>query len=158
MDLFSGLIVGWSMSTNHNKHLALQAVLMALWQREERTPVILHSDRGCQITSHDYQGFLAGHNLTCSMSAVGSCADNAAMEGFFGMIKRERIIRKQYTLIADARADVFDYIERFHNPRRRRRLEILNQKEISLTKASAVSGVEPPPKILAYDNSSSDCL
>ncbi len=113
---------------------------MALWQRDDRTPVILHSDRGCQFTSHEYQHFLAGHNLTCSMSAVGSCADNAAMEGFFGMMKRERINRKQYTLIADVRADIFDYIERFHNPRRRRRLGILKQEEISLTKPSAVSG------------------
>ncbi|MFK8029146.1 MAG: IS3 family transposase [Gammaproteobacteria bacterium] len=140
MDLFSGMIVGWSMNSNQNKHLVLQAVLMALWQRDDRSAVILHSDRGCQFTSHEYQHFLADHNLTCSMSAVGSCADNAAMEGFFGMMKRERTNRKRYTLIADLRADIFDYIERFHNPRRRRRLEMLDQKEISLTKPSAVSG------------------
>ena len=62
-----------------------QAVLMALWQRESRQPVILHSDRGCQFTSDEYQRFLKGHSLVCSMSDVGSCADNAACEGFFGM-------------------------------------------------------------------------
>lgn len=60
---------------------------MALWQRQHRAPLILRSDRGCQFTSDEYQRFLKVHNLTCSMSAVGSCADNALVEGFFGMLK-----------------------------------------------------------------------
>jgi putative transposase len=140
VDLHSGIVVGWSMSGCQDRHLVLQAVLMALWQREEQTPVILHSDRGCQFTSHEYQRFLAGHNLTCSMSAVGSCADNAAAEGFFGMLKRERVNRRQYQTRAEARADIFDYIERFHNPRKRRRLEMLNRKQVTLTQPSVVSG------------------
>jgi len=140
VDLHSGIVVGWSMSGCQNRHLVLQAVLMALWQREDRTPVILHSDRGCQFTSHEYQRFLAGHNLTCSMSAVGSCADNAAAESFFGMLKRERVNRRQYLTRAEARADIFDYIERFHNPRKRRRLEMFNRKNLLLTQSSAVSG------------------
>ena len=55
----------------------VQAVLMALWQREKPTPVILHSERGCQFTSEEYQRFLKDHHLICSMSATGSCADNA---------------------------------------------------------------------------------
>lgn len=117
MDLHSDLIVGWSMGHRQNRELALQAVLMALWQREDRTPVILHSDRGTQSTSGEYQRFLKGHNLIQSMSAVGSCADNTSMEGFFGMLKRERVYRKIYRTRAEARADVFDYIERFYNPR-----------------------------------------
>jgi len=58
------------------------------------------------------------------MSAVGTCADNAAAESFFGMLKRERVNRRQYRTRAEARADVFDYIERFHNPRRARRTEL----------------------------------
>ena len=94
LDLRSGIIVGWSMNHRQTPDLVLKAVLMAVWQREERTPVILHSDRGCQFTSSEYQRFLKSHNLVCSMSAVGSCADNAAMEGFFGMLKRERIKRR----------------------------------------------------------------
>ncbi len=76
---------------------------------------------------------LKGHNLVCSMSAVGSCADNAAMEGFFGLLKRERVYRRIYRTRAEARADVFDYIERFHNPRRRRQLEMAKRKELLLT-------------------------
>ena len=62
-DLYSGMIVGWSMAANQTRELVLQAVLMALWQREGRSPVILHSDRGCQFTSGEYQRFLKGHNL-----------------------------------------------------------------------------------------------
>ena len=140
LDLHSGIIVGWSMSHRQTRELVLQAVLMALWQREGRSPVILHSDRGCQFTSGEYQRFLNGHNLVCSMSAVGSCADNAAMEGFFGLLKRERVNRRTYRTRAEARADIFDYIERFHNPRRRRRLEAAGNKESLLTQPSVETG------------------
>jgi len=116
-------VVGWSRSHVQDRQLVLQAVLMALWQREGKEPVVLHSDRGCQFTSYEYQRFLSGHNLVCSMSAVGSCADNAAAEGFFGMLKRERVNRRHYLTRAEARSDIFDYIERFYNPRRRRKME-----------------------------------
>jgi len=54
LDLYSGLVVGWSMSSCQDRQLVVQAVLMALWQRPARTPVILHSDRGCQFTSEEY--------------------------------------------------------------------------------------------------------
>ena len=140
IDLHSGIVVGWSMSRCQNRQLVLQAVLMALWQRESRQPVILHSDRGCQFTSDEYQRFLKGHNLTCSMSGVGRCADNAACEGFFGMLKRERVNRRRYDSHAEARADIFDYIECFHNPRRRRKMKSLKLKESNLTQPSVVSG------------------
>lgn len=140
VDLYSGLIVGWSMSHRQERQLVLQAVLMSLWQREARTPVILHSDRGCQFTSDEYQRFLKGHNLICSMSAVGSCADNAAAESFFGVLKRERVNRRQYQTRAEARADIFDYIERFYNPRKRRQLEMRQQKELLLTQPSVEMG------------------
>jgi putative transposase len=133
VDLYSGIVVGWSMSPRQERQLVIQAVLMALWQRANRSPVILHSDRGCQFTSEEYQWFLQGHNLTCSMSRVGSCADNAAAESFFGVLKRERVNRRRYLTRAEARADIFDYIERFHNPRRRRRLEELKSSAVTLT-------------------------
>lgn len=139
-DLYSDVVVGWSMSHRQTRELVIQAVLMALWQREDRSPVVLHSDRGCQFTSYEYQRFLKGHNLVCSMSAVGSCADNAAMEGFFGMLKRERVHRRIYQTRAEARADIFDYIERFYNPRCRRRVEAARQKELLLTQPSVEKG------------------
>ena len=105
-----------------------------------RSPVILHSDRGCQFTSEEYQQFLAAHQVICSMSAVGSCADNAAAESFFGRLKRERVNRRQYRTRAEARTDIFDYIERWHNPRQRRRLEQQQQGEQLLTQLSVETG------------------
>lgn len=140
LDLYSGLVVGWSMSPRQDRQLVVQAVLMAVWQRPGRTPVILHSDRGCQFMSDEYQQFLAAHHVTCSMSAVGSCADNAAAESFFGVLKRERVNRRQYRTRAEARADLFDYIERWHNPRQRRKLAFQQEGEKLLTQVSAEMG------------------
>jgi len=140
IDLHARLVVGWSMSAVRDRHLVLQAVLVALWQREDRSPVVLHSDRGTQFTSDEYQRFLKGHNLICSMSAVGSCADNALVEGFFGMLKRERVNRRRYRSRAEARADIFDYIECFYNPRMRSRPKRDQLKKITLNETVRGSG------------------
>jgi putative transposase len=140
IDLYSGVVVGWSMSHRQTTQLVVQAVLMALWQRSDKKPVILHSDRGCQFTSKEYQRFLKGHNLISSMSAVGSCADNAACEGFFGILKRERVNRRKYANRSEARSDVFDYIERFYNPRKRRKLNEKLDQQKPFSKSSVDSG------------------
>ena len=141
LDLFTGMVVGWSMSHKQDREMVIQAVLMALWQRSDKCQeVILHSDRGCQYTSHDYQLFLKGHNLVSSMSRVGSCADNAACEGFFGLLKRERVERRKYLTRQEARSDVFDHIERFHNPRKRRKMEQVKTQKKLLTKLSVETG------------------
>jgi len=139
-DLYAGKIVGWSMSTVQDRRMVLQAVLMACWQRTDREPVILHSDRGTQFTSYEYQQFLKDHNIVSSMSAVGHCGDNASAEGFFGLIKRERLNRRRYRTVAEAKADVFDYIERFHNSRIQRRLDALDRQYHVLTQPSAETG------------------
>jgi putative transposase len=138
--LYSGLVVGWSMSSQQDRQLVVQAVLMALGQRPARTPVILHSDRGCQFTAEAYQRFLEAHPVTGSMRAVGSCADNAAAESCFGVLKRERVNRQHYRTRAEARADIFDSIERCHNPRQRRRLELQHQGEKLLPQPSVITG------------------
>ena len=69
--------------------MVIRAVQMAIWQRQGSHPVILHSDRGSQFRSGDYQRYLTANGLVCSMSAVGHCGDNAACEGFFGRLKTE---------------------------------------------------------------------
>ena len=74
------------------------------------------------------------------MSATGSCADNASAESFFALLKRERVNRRQYCTRSQARADICDYIERFYNPRKRRQLEMIQQKDLLLTQPSAKSG------------------
>lgn len=140
LDLYSGKVVGWSMSPMQDRHLVLKAVMMASWQRTDRIPLILHSDRGTQFTSAEYQQFLKDHHIISSMSAVGHCADNAAVEGFFGKLKRERVHRRHYVTLAEARADVFDYIERFHNPIIQRRLDVQDQAFRLLTQPSVKTG------------------
>lgn len=74
------------------------------------------------------------------MSAVGSCADNAAAESFFGVLRRERVNRRQYRTRAEARADIFDYIERWHNSRHRRRLAFQQEGVHLLTQLSVKMG------------------
>ena len=72
-----------------------------------------------QNTSEQFQRLTADHGITCSMSRSGNVWDNAAMESLFSSLKTERTARKVYRSRDEARADVFDYIERFYNPRRR---------------------------------------
>ena len=84
--------------------------------------LMLHSDQGSQYTSEDLQRLLAAHGIICSMSRRGDCWDNAAMESFFSSLKTERTSRQRYATRDQARADVFDYIERFYNLRRRHSL------------------------------------
>lgn len=133
LDLRSGVIVGWSMSKRQDRQLVIQAVLMALWRRPNKSPAILHPDRSCQFTSDKHQRSPADHDLVCSMSADGSAADNAAVEGFCGPLERERVNRRQCRTRSDARADDFDNIERFHDPRKRRLPEGRDQGRSALT-------------------------
>ena len=140
LDLYSKLVVGWSMHHRQDRHMVMRAVESAIWQREGDGPVILHSDRGSQFASDDYQRMLERSGLVCSMSSVGHCGDNAACEGFFGMLKRERVAHRCYRTRDEARADLFDYIERFHNPRMRRRVARQDQKFSALTQPSVETG------------------
>ncbi|MGS1401063.1 IS3 family transposase (plasmid) [Pseudomonas aeruginosa] len=136
LDLYSKLVIGWSMHHRQDRQMVIRAVEMAIWQRQGDWSVILHSDRGSQFTSTDYQRFLNRNTLVCSMSAVGHCGDNAACEGFFGQLKRERVAHQSYRTRDEARADLFDYIERFHNPRMRRRVARQDLKFSALFKPS----------------------
>ena len=119
LDLYSRQVIGWAMQSRMPAELALQALTMAVWRRRPRAGLILHSDQGSQFTSGDWQAFLQEHGIVCSMSRRGNCHDNAVAESFFQLLKRERIRRKIYLTRAQARSDVFDYIEVFYNQRRR---------------------------------------
>ena len=117
MDLYSRRIVGWAMDRRTGRHLVIDAMKMALNQRD--VPAIHHSDRGPQYTSDDFRELLSMHGIECSMSGRGSCYDNAPVESFFSLLKRERIRRQTYATREEAKTDVFDYIERFYNRWRR---------------------------------------
>ena len=119
IDLWSRMVVGWSMGQRIDTQLALDALLMALWRRRPHQQVLIHSDQGCQFTGHTWQSFLRDHNLLCSMSRRGNCHDNAVAESFFQLLKRERVRRQIYATRQEAKSDVFNYIEMFYNPTRR---------------------------------------
>jgi putative transposase len=119
LDLYSRRIVGWSMAVAMTAELVTDALMMALWRRGRPKELLHHSDRGSQYTSAQCQRLMAEHDVVCSLSRSGNVWDNAAMESFFSSLKTERTARKVYRTRDQARADVFDYIERFYNPRRR---------------------------------------
>ncbi len=119
LDLFARRVVGWSMHATMTAQLVTDALIMAVWRRGSVDALLHHSDRGSQYTSESFQRLLREFGVTCSMSRSGNVWDNPVMESFFSTLKTERTNRKHYATRNAARADVFDYIERFYNPLRR---------------------------------------
>lgn len=119
LDLYSRRVVGWSMHQAMTTQLVTDALLMAIWRRGATDALLHHSDQGSQYTSEAFRRLLHDLGVTCSMSRSGNVWDNSVMESFFSTLKTERTNRRRYPSRNAARADVFDYIERFYNPTRR---------------------------------------
>jgi len=115
MDLYSRMVVGWSMSERMTASLVCDALQMAMWRRKRPSGVIIHSDRGSQYCSHQYQQLLHKHGLICSMSKRGDCYDNAAMESWNHSFKIESVHGERFATRADAKKCVFEYIEVYYN-------------------------------------------
>jgi len=118
MDVWSRKIVGWAMTTHLRTDLVLAALEMAIRQRRP-TDVIHHSDRGTQYTSIAFGRRCREANVQPSMGSVGDCFDNAMCESFFATLECERIDRRTYRTHAEARLDIFQFIEGWYNPHRR---------------------------------------
>jgi putative transposase len=118
-DLFSRLIVGWSMAEHLRAELVVSALEMALYRRRPAPGLIHHSDQGCQYTAVLFGKRCAKAGVEISMGSVGDCYDNAVCETFHASLKKERIYRQPWPTRAEARAAVFEYIEGWYNPRRR---------------------------------------
>ena len=80
---------------------------------------MIHSDQRSQFTSREWQSLLGIHNLAASMSRRGNCWDNAVAESFFSNLKSEKIKKRNYQTRAEAKSEIFDYIEGFYNRVRR---------------------------------------
>jgi putative transposase len=115
IDLFSRRIVGWSMKAEMTAQLVADALIMAIWRRGKPDALLHHSDQGSQYTSDQFQRLMADNGVSCSVRRSGNVWDNAVMESFFSSMKTEGVARKVYRTRDEARADVFDYIERFYN-------------------------------------------
>ena len=119
IDLYSRHVVGWAMSKRMTAGLVCDALHMALWRRQMPMGVIVHSDRGSQYCSSDYQALITSHRLRCSMSAKGNCYDNAVAESFFHTLKVELIHGERFSTREHMRQAVFEYIEIDYNRVRR---------------------------------------
>lgn len=119
LDLFSRRIVGWSMDKTMDRHLVINALLMAVWQRQPKSEVLVHSDQGSQYASADYLAFMKENNLVPSMSRRGNCHDNAVAESFFATFKKRVTKRNIYRTREEAKTEIFNFIEMFYNPIKR---------------------------------------
>lgn len=118
LDLYSRKIVGWAMSERIDTALVLQALAMALRHRRPPAQLLLHTDRGVQYASGDYRQALGRAGLIASMSRKANCYDNATMESFWATLKLELVYRCNFDTRAQARTEIFDYIETFYNRQR----------------------------------------
>ena len=116
-DLFSRMIVGWSMDETMESRLVVDALSMAVSRRlvGSSSSLLAHSDRGSQYASEHYRRVLREAGITCSMSEVGQCWDNAPMESFFGRLKCEVAASEMFDTRDQARAELFEYLEVFYN-------------------------------------------
>ena len=119
LDLFSRMVIGWSMDKRMKAKLICDALQMALWRRRMPKGVEVHSDRGSQYCSGQYQALLAKQDLICSMSGKGNCYDNACAESFFHTLKVEMVHGESFATREDMRRAVFGYIEVDYNRTRR---------------------------------------
>jgi transposase InsO family protein len=117
-DLFSRMVVGWSMDATMTSRLVVDALGMAVARRLPGEGLLAHSDRGSQYASEHYQRLLGQHGIECSMSGVGQCWDNAPAESFFASLKKELTHHEDYRTRQEARASIFEYVEAFYNNQR----------------------------------------
>lgn len=126
-DVYSGRIVGYSISDRMKSSLAVQALENAVARRRvEGADVagsIVHSDRGSQFRSRRFLAALRRHDLLGSMGQVASAGDNAAMESFFALLQKNVLDRRRWTTREQLRIAIITWIERtYHRRRRQQRL------------------------------------
>ncbi len=119
LDLFSRMVVGWSMAAIQDATLVVQALHMAIARRRPQAGLLHHTDRGSTYTSESYQALLHQEGMVASMSRTADCYDNAAMESFFHSFKGECIDGQPLQTRAQARSVTFEFIECFYNRTRR---------------------------------------
>jgi transposase InsO family protein len=118
LDLYSLKIVGWAMSARMDTALVLSALSMAVLHRQPPAKLLFHSDRGVQYDCGDFRLALQAAQLVASMSRKGNCYDNATMESFWSTLKLELVYRGHFATRAEARTQIFDFIEVFYNRQR----------------------------------------
>lgn len=119
LDTFSRKVVGWAVDSSQTTSLVLNALGMATQRRPDRNGLVMHSDRGVQFTSWAFSHNLTQAGISPSMGAVGSAYDNALMESFWGRMQVELLDRRRWKTRIELASAIHDYIELWHNTRRR---------------------------------------
>jgi putative transposase len=118
LDLCGREIAGWAMSERMTKDLVIRCFNQARGRRGNPKGILIHSDRGSQYCSNDYQKLLKKNNFTCSMSRKGNCWDNAPMESFWGKLKQEWLNDQHFKTREEAKSAIFWYIEVYYRRKR----------------------------------------
>jgi transposase InsO family protein len=119
IDLHSRKVVGWAVADHMRTSLVTDALKMAITHRRPAGPVIFHSDRGSQYTSHDMVKFCKANNIRRSMGRTGVCYDNSVAESFFATYKKELVHTRPWPDLASVRTATFDWVETYYNRTRR---------------------------------------
>ncbi len=119
VDVFSRMVVGWSIADHIRAELVVDALEMACWRRRPQPGTIVHADRGSQYTSWIFGHRLRAAGLLGSMGRVASSVDNGLMESFWSTMQRELLDRRAWSTRAELGSAMFEWIEAFYNPRRR---------------------------------------
>jgi putative transposase len=118
IDLYSRMVVGWSVSTTLRAEGVLEALKRAVWRRKPEKGLMIHSDRGVQYCCNAFRDAIRYHGFVQSMSRKGNCWDNAVAESFMKTVKTELVYRIDLVDKQDAERVLFDYIEMFYNRKR----------------------------------------
>ena len=137
LDLYDRRIVSYVIGARNDNPLVFSTFDLALQEEPEAHP-LFHSDRGYQYTSRIFHGKLEEAGMIHSMSRVGKCIDNGPMEGFWGILKRERYYGKRFTEKEDLVKMIEEYIYYYNNQRLQRNLGILTpiEKYLSYQKSA----------------------
>lgn len=118
MDLFDLKVVGWSYAVNMTDDLVIDAFNKAMINRKINKDGIFHSDRGRQYTSNDFEKLLKKLELKHSYSKKGYPYDNASMESFNAILKKEEVNVNNYETFDEAKLAIFEFIESWYNNQR----------------------------------------
>jgi transposase InsO family protein len=118
LDAFSRRVVGWAIDSSQTSSLVVNALGMAIENRQAEGPVI-HSDHGTQYTSWAFTRRALDSGLVPSMGSIGDCYDNGLMESFWARMQVELLNRKRWNTRLELANAIFEYLEIFHNRQRR---------------------------------------